>query len=170
MSGKDLQLKTATLLVFFLWLVKSLKNVALKIFKDIWKTLKIFEKQIISFSVSGLLNQINIFWPFVSFNRCRGMHSGLNLKSRGSLCVRCSTYFRLFSVIDAFKWFWMASLHKNIQIMLDFLQHPSLILRFYYYTLLTFLILLPVIFQSMLMTQLSRLSVIAMMHLIYGNN
>ena len=40
------------------------------------------------------------------------MHIGLNLKSYGSLCVRYSAYFPLFSVIDAFKWFWMASLHK----------------------------------------------------------
>ena len=124
----------------------------------------------ISVSVSGLLNQMQIFWLFVSFNRCRAMHIGINLKSYGSLCVRYSAYFPLFSVTDAFKWFWMASLRKNIQIMLDFLQPPSLILHFYYYTLLIFLILLSVIFLSMLMTLLSTLSVIKMVHLICGNN
>ena len=29
------------------------------------------------------------------------------------------------SVIDGFKWFWMRSLHKNIQLMLEFLEVPG---------------------------------------------
>ena len=151
----------------------SLFSVVSKIFEKLAnnKLIDNLEKYglFISFSVLGLLNQIKNFWPFVSFHKCRGIHIGLNLMSYVSLCVRCSAYFPLFSVIDAFKWFWMASLHKNIQIMLNFRQPPSLIFHFYYYTLLTFLILLPVIFQSMLMTPLSRLSVIKMVHLICGN-
>ena len=36
--------------------------------------------------------------------------------------VRYSALFLLFSVIDNFKWFWMESLHKNIQLMQEFPQ------------------------------------------------
>ena len=36
----------------------------------------------------------------------------------------------LFSVIDGFEWFWMESLHKNIQLMLEFLKAPFLVLHF----------------------------------------
>ena len=77
--------------------------------------------------------------------------------------------FPLLLVIDTFKWFWMESLRKVIQAMLDFLHHPSLILHFSYHTLITFLIIY-VIFLSMLMTPLSTLSEIKMMHLICGKN
>ena len=38
--------------------------------------------------------------------------------------VRYLALFLLFSVIDSFKWFWMGSLHKNIQFMLEFLKGP----------------------------------------------
>ena len=30
--------------------------------------------------------------------------------------------FLLFSVIDSFEWFWMGSLEKNMQLMLEFLK------------------------------------------------
>ena len=50
--------------------------------------------------------------------------------------VRHLTFFLLFSVIDDFKWSWMASLHKNIQLMLEFLKAPSLVLQYSYYTLM----------------------------------
>ena len=36
----------------------------------------------------------------------------------------------LFSVIDDFEWFWMESLHKNIQLMLEFLKGTFLVLHF----------------------------------------
>ena len=36
----------------------------------------------------------------------------------------------------------MGSLHKNIQLMLQFLKGPFLILNFFYYTLMTFLMIL----------------------------
>ena len=39
--------------------------------------------------------------------------------------VRYLTLFLLFSVIDDFEWFWMESLHKNIQLMLGFLKAHS---------------------------------------------
>ena len=76
--------------------------------------------------------------------------------------------FLLFSVIDNFEWFWMESLHKNIQLMQEFLKAPFLVLHFSYYTLTTFLMMLSLILQSMLMILLSILTVIK--YLICGNN
>ena len=41
--------------------------------------------------------------------------------------------FRIFKICfqnDGFKWFWMGSLHKNIQLMLEFLKDPFLVLHF----------------------------------------
>ena len=62
--------------------------------------------------------------------------------------VRYLALFLLFSVIDDFEWFWMESLHKNIQLMLEFLKAPFLVLHFSYYTLMTFLMMLFVILQN----------------------
>ena len=76
--------------------------------------------------------------------------------------------FLLFSVIDDFEWFWMESLHKNIQLMQEFLKAPFLVLHFSYYTLMTFLMMLSVILLSMLMILLFILSVNG--YLICGNN
>ena len=76
--------------------------------------------------------------------------------------------FLFFSVIDSFDWFWMESLHKNIQLMLEFLKAPFLVPHFSYYTLINFLMMLSVILLSMLMILLSILSVIR--YLICGNN
>ena len=81
--------------------------------------------------------------------------------------VRCLALFLLFLVIDDFEWFWIESLHKNIQLMGEFLKGPFLVLHFSYYTLMTFL-MLSVILPSMLMILVSILSVIG--HLISGNN
>ena len=82
--------------------------------------------------------------------------------------VRYLTWFLFFSVIDGLKWFWMTILHKNIQLILEFLKAPFLILHFSCYTLMTFVMVLSVILLSMLMILLSILSVIR--HLICGNN
>ena len=68
--------------------------------------------------------------------------------------------FLVFSVIDDFQWFWMESLHKNIQLIQKFLKAPFLVLHFSYYTLIIFLRMLSVILLSMLMILLSILSVI----------
>ena len=81
--------------------------------------------------------------------------------------VRYLALFVFLSVIDGFKWFWMEKFHKNIQLMLEFLKAPFLVLHFSYYTLMTFL-MLSVILLSMLMILISILSVIR--HLICGNN
>ena len=84
------------------------------------------------------------------------------------LQVKYLALFLLFSVIDGFEWFGMGSLHKNIEVMLEFLKAPFLVLHFSYYTLMTFLMILSVILLSMLMILLPILSVIR--HLICGSN
>ena len=75
--------------------------------------------------------------------------------------------FLLFSGIDGFEWLWVGSLHKNIQLMLEFLKVPFLVLHFSYYTLMTFLMMLSVIVLSMPMILCSTLNVIG--HLICCN-
>ena len=82
--------------------------------------------------------------------------------------VRYVGLFLLFSVTGGFGWSWMENLHKDIQLMLEFLKGPFLVLHFTYYTLMTFLMMLPVILLSMLMILPSSLNVIR--HLICGNN
>ena len=82
--------------------------------------------------------------------------------------VRYLALFLLSSEIDGFEWFWMGSLYKNIQLMLEFLK-GALVLQISHNTFITFLMMLPVILLlSMLMVLLSIISVIR--HLIYGNN
>ena len=71
-------------------------------------------------------------------------------------------------IIDSFKWFWMVSLHKNIQLILYFLKAPFLVLHLSYYTLMIFLMMLYVILLSNLMILLSILSMIR--HMICGKN
>ena len=78
--------------------------------------------------------------------------------------VRYLVLFLLFLVIDCFEWFWMVSLHMNDQVMLDSPKASFLVLHFFYYTLMTFLMILSGILLSMLMILLSILSVIC------GNN
>ena len=40
--------------------------------------------------------------------------------------VRYLALFLLFFVIDVLEWFWMESLHKNIQLMLEFYTFPAI--------------------------------------------
>ena len=47
--------------------------------------------------------------------------------------VRYWALFLLFSVIVDFEWFWMENLHKNIQLMREFLKAPLLVIHFSYY-------------------------------------
>ena len=82
--------------------------------------------------------------------------------------VRYLALFLLFSVIDDSGWFLMRNLHKNMQLMLEFLKSPFLVLHFSYYTLMTFLTMLSLILLSILMILLSTLNVIR--HLICGNS
>ena len=76
--------------------------------------------------------------------------------------VRYLALFLFLSVIWHFRWFWMGSLHKNIQFMLEFLKGKVLVLHFSYYMILS------VILLSMLIILLSTLKLIR--HLICGNN
>ena len=76
--------------------------------------------------------------------------------------------FLLFSIIDSFQWCWMESLHKNIQLMLEFLKAPFLVLHFSCYILMTFQTILSVILLSLLMILLFILTVTR--HLICDNN
>ena len=79
--------------------------------------------------------------------------------------VRYLVLFLLFSVIENFGWLWMGNLHKNIQLMLEFLKGPFLVFHFSYYTLMTFLMMLSVILLMMLLS-----SIIVIRHLICGHN
>ena len=67
--------------------------------------------------------------------------------------VRYLALFLLFSVTDGFEWFWIESLHRNIQLMLEFLAATFLI----YYTLMNILTMLSVILLSMMMILLNVL-------------
>ena len=82
--------------------------------------------------------------------------------------VRYLAVFLLFSVKDDFEWFSMESVHKNIQLMLEFLKAPFLVLHFSCYRLMTSLTMLSVVLLSILMILLCILSVIR--HLICGIN
>ena len=65
--------------------------------------------------------------------------------------------FLLSSVLDGSMWFWMGSHHKNIQLMLEFLKAPFLVVHFTYFTLITLMMMLSVILLSMLIILLSTL-------------
>ena len=66
--------------------------------------------------------------------------------------VKDLALFLLSSAIDDFGWFWMSGLHKNIQLILKFLEGSFLVLHYkLYYTFMTFLMMLSVILLSMLM-------------------
>ena len=81
--------------------------------------------------------------------------------------VRYLTLFLLFSLIDSFGWFWVGSLHKNIQLMLEFLKGSFLVLHSSCCTLLTLLMIFSIL-RSMLMIPLPTLNV--KRHLTCGNN
>ena len=112
---------------------------------------------LISTMVLGLLNQLQIFSQ-LHLIELLGLLTGLKLLELWHLIyprlltgldmlvffpnlrfmqfqVRYLALFLLFSVIDGFEWFLMGSLHKNIQLMPEFLRSPFLALHFSYYTL-----------------------------------
>ena len=95
----------------------------------------------------------------VALDKSKAFDKAFDRLSLMEFQVRYLALFLLFSVIDGFEWFWMESLHKNIQLMLEFLKAPFLVLHFSCYTLMTFLTMLSVILLSMLMILLFILSV-----------
>ena len=117
----------------------------------------------ISSMVLGLLNQLLIFSQLYLIELL-GLLTGLGLLelwhliyprlltgfgmlvfftnlSLMELQVRYLALSVLFSVIDDCEWFWMESLHKNIQSMRKLLKAPFLVLHFSCYTLMTFLMI-----------------------------
>ena len=131
MLGRGLRLKSTTLLVFLLWLVKSLKNLLIA-----WRNGASF---LISSMVKGLSNQLQIFrqlylielvgsliglgllepWHIIYlrlFTGCDMMvfftNSNIMELQFGSL-----TLILLFSVIDGIMWSYMGSLHKINQLI-----------------------------------------------------
>ena len=78
----------------------------------------------------------------------------------GEFQVRYLALFLLFSVVDGCEWFWMKSLHRSIQLVLEFLKGPLLVLHFSSCILMTFLMVLSVVLVSMLMILLFILGVI----------
>ena len=118
------------------------------------------------FKRSGTTQALHLIYP--RFFKEFGMLVFFTILSLMEFYVRYLSLFLLFSVIDSFEWFWMGSLHKNIQLMLESLKTPFLVLHFSYYTLMTSLMMLPVTSLSMLMILLSILSVIR--HLICGSS
>ena len=137
----------------------------------------------ISSMVSGLLNQMKIFWQLYMikllgfFNRSGATQAvaldifkAVNRLSRLVFFTNVSLFefqvryllgflFGFASVVDSFEWFWMGSLYKNIQSLVKFIRAPLLVLDFSYYTLMTFLMMLSEILLSMLMMLLSIVSV-----------
>ena len=74
--------------------------------------------------------------------------------------VRYLALFLLFLVVDGCEWFWMESLHRSIQLVLEFLKGPLLVLHFSSCILMTFLMVLSVVLVSVLMILLFILGVI----------
>ena len=64
--------------------------------------------------------------------------------------VRYLPLVLLFSVTEKFEWFWMESLHKNIQLMRELLKALFLVRHFSHYTSMIFLTMLSVILLSIL--------------------
>ena len=138
---------------------------------------------LISKMVLGLLNQMQIFslWYLIEL---LGLLTGLGLLELwhliyprllagfgmviyftnlglGEFQVRYLALFLLFSVVDGFEWFWMESLHRSIQLVLEFHKGPLLVLHFSSCILMTFLMVLYVVLVSMLMILLFILGVMA---------
>ena len=139
MLGKGLRLQAAVLLVIFLnnGLVDHLENVAFFLISSmvlgLLDQLLIFPKscliELLGFLVGmGLLG----LWHLI----CPRLLTGFGILvyfTRLSLMefqVRCLAVLLLFSVMDGFKWFWMESFHRSIQLMLEFLKGPFLVLHF----------------------------------------
>ena len=69
--------------------------------------------------------------------------------------MRCLALVLLFAVIGGFEWLWIGSLEKNIQLILEFPKGSFLVLHFFFYALMTFLVMLSVILISMLLSMVT---------------
>ena len=182
MLGKGLLQKTTTLLVLFLQSIVFEKPVNNRVvdhlqkwgpFSDFWwfQSSQLIE-DLLTVVTERIARAFNRFWPtravaldiLKAFNRVWHDVFFRNLwnsyRSLMKFQVRYLALFFVFTVIDSFGWFWMGSLHKSIQLMLEFLKDPFFVLHFLYYTFKTFLMLS--------VKLLSTLNVVR--HLICGNN
>ena len=175
MLGKGLLLRNTALSVFFLWLSKSWnKFVNNRIVDHLEKSGLFF----ISSMVLGLFHQLQIFWQ-LRLIELLGLLAVLGLLELWHLIyprlstefgmlvfftnlglmefqVRHLALFLLFSIIGSLGGS-DEKFYKNVQLMLEFLKGPFLVLHFSCYTLMNFLMILP-----------STLNMIG--HLICGNN
>ena len=160
MLGKGLSLKTTALLVFFLCLVKSCVDHLEKcgLFPDLQYGFRCFRSTadlltVLSATIARIFNRSGATGA-VALNISKALNRVWNagllyrLKSYG---ISDHIFSILFSVTDSFGWLWIGRLHKNIQLMLEFLKIPFLVLHFSCYTLMKFLMMLSVMVISMLM-------------------
>ena len=131
MLERGLRLKSTTLLVFLLWLVKSLKNLLIA-----WRNGAPF---LISSMVKGLSNQLQIFrqlylielvgsliglgllepWHIIYLRLFTGCDMMVFFTNSNIMELQFGylTLFLLFSVIDGIMWSYMGSLHKINQLI-----------------------------------------------------
>ena len=83
--------------------------------------------------------------------------------------VRYLALLCLFSVIDGFEYFWMGSLHKNIQLIQEPLKALFLGQHISYYALTTFQMMLSVILLMIPMLMILLCTVSLIRHLICGS-
>ena len=102
-----------------------------------------------------LTSIIKTDWPILEISN--DLTLTVNFPTWITDCDSCSPALLVFSVIHNFGWFWIGTFHKNIRLILEFLKAPFLVLHFFYYTLMTLLMMLSVILLSMLMILLSNL-------------
>ena len=111
---------------------------------------------LISDIVVGLLDQLQIFWQLYLIELL-GLLTGFGMLvcfinlSLMEFQDRHLALFLHFSIVNGFEWLWMGCLHKNIQLMLEFLKAPFLALHFFWYTLVTFIMMLSEILLYVLM-------------------
>ena len=128
----------------------SISNMLLGILNELWIFLQFYLIELLGFLTGlGSLELWDLIYPRLLTGF--GMLVFFRNLSLMKFQVRYLTLFLLFSVIDSFELFWMESLHKNIQLMPEFLKASFLVLHFLCYTLITFLMLLSAILISMLM-------------------
>ena len=134
----------------------SLLSVVSKVLEKLLNNMRVdhleqYDLFLISSMVFALLNQLQIFWQLYLIELL-GLLTGLGLLklwhliysmlstwfdmlvffttlSPLELQVRYLALFPLFSVIGSFGWFWIGSFHKNIQLMLESLKSPFLVLH-----------------------------------------
>ena len=131
MLGKGPQQKTSVQLVFFLWLVKSLKKLLI-----IAALITLRNGDFLIIVSGGVARAFNRSWTTraVALDIPKAFDRTWHAAPLCKLCliefqVGYVALFHLFSVIDGFKLFWMGSFCKNIQLMLEILKASYLVLH-----------------------------------------